>query len=178
MFQIRLACKKLVIQRVSSFINFGSFQFERVGKPCTAPSSAHGKVHFLVKGHLSVRGYVFEINRTIPFHVPVTRRGLSVSWSSVDSFHVDSQTVVIEVDRVGDYRNDRELKFFILINIGACDDFAGQHSVLEQTEAVGRGGIDREASGCTYLPVCGRRSCAVCGIFKGSTVGYGYACDE
>ena len=88
---VRLGCK----ERISEFLLAAQFlralQFEGVGCPRTTPATAHLKVDVLVENHLAIGVEIGEVDGSLPVHVPVAFRRLTVSGTSVFATHIDAQ---------------------------------------------------------------------------------------
>ena len=113
--QVGLVGKEGIVNRVVSLIYLARFELEGVGCPCTAPSATHGEVHLLVYHHATIGCDVLEVYGAVPVHIPVAGCALSVTRTSIDTLYIYAETVVVEVDGVGDNGNDRQCVVSVFI---------------------------------------------------------------
>ena len=149
--------------RAAQFL--GSFQFEGMGSPGTAPPTAHLEVYVLIEHHLALGIEVGEVDGALPVHVPVALRLLSVAGAAVGATHVDAQRVVVEESRVAHHaHHGQSVVVAVAEDEGSGGGGRRQVAVGEEAETVVGGLADAELPGGAGAPVLQRGQRAVYGV--------------
>ena len=175
MLQVSLVREYLIWQEILPFVNLIGFDLERMRSPCTAPSTTHFHIRFLIDDHFTINRQIFHIHRTIPIHIPVTRCTLPIASPSIYAFNINTQTIIIQVQRISHNRNNRQIVFPILIYIRARNNTAGQVTILKEAETENSCCPHHETTTCTNLSICLCRCSSICGISKSCSFGNSYS---
>ena len=145
---VRLVGKERIVERLLQSVELAALHLEGLRFVLAAPATVDGNVHLL--GKVAVRvaetAVVDELKagRAFPVHVEVALRVVLVGRLAVRARHVDAYGVVVQVVRVGDEGDDRQVVFLVLEDVGTRRHLAGQVALLEEAEAEHRGGADVE----------------------------------
>ena len=68
-----------------------ALEFERVGRPCTTPSSTHLKIYILIENHIALLVDIRHVYRAFPVHIPVARLLFPIARYTIYTLHIYSQ---------------------------------------------------------------------------------------
>ena len=171
--QVRLVVEELIVEPVLSLVYLLGIHLPSVGGVGTAvsPVALHAR---LLIDHLTALGIkVLDVHRPVPVHVPVARRGLSQSGTSVHASGEDAQLGAVQMSLIRGHGHGCQRYVEVLDDVCLCDHWAGQHAVLVEAQAHGARLAEDEASGPCGGPVGERRRAAVGGIAQGEALGDG-----